>query len=228
LQKKGFGHEYESAQAGERHGAASGSIEVLAMTVGTGTRRNPLYPRDHVPGEPGVWLLLFGDMSIFAALFGVYSHARSQQPQLFAAAQRDLNSDLGAINTLLLLTSSLLVVWATTCMRRRWRKLGARFLVGAMVLGAAFVGLKAFEYREQIAQGHSPSTNQFFLYYFMLTGIHLAHLIVGLVVLGGLLFLMKRPVSQDVPAVFFEGGACFWHVVDLLWIVIFPLIFLVH
>jgi nitric oxide reductase NorE protein len=62
----------------------------------------------------------------------------------------------------------------------------------------------------------------------MLTGIHLAHLLIGLVVLGGLLYLMKRPASQEFPETFFEGGACFWHVVDLLWIVIFPLIFLVH
>jgi nitric oxide reductase NorE protein len=184
--------------------------------------------RDHVPGEPGVWLLLLGDMSVFLVLFGVYIHARNQQPQLFAAAQHELNSDLGAINTLLLLASSLLVVWATMCMRRGQRELGTRFLVGAMALGAAFVGVKMFEYHEQIAHGHSPSTNQFFTYYFMLTGIHLAHLIIGLVVLGGLLHLMKRPASQDVPETFFEGGACFWHVVDLLWIVIFPLIFLVH
>ena len=184
--------------------------------------------RDHVPGEPGVWLLLFGDMSVFAALFGVYLHARNQQPELFTAGQRELNSDLGAINTLLLLGSSLLVAWATTCMRRRQRELGARFLVGAMLLGAAFVCVKLFEYREQIAQGHVPAMNEFFTYYFMLTGIHLAHLVVGLVVLGGLLHLMRRPAPRDVPPVFFEGGACFWHVVDLLWIVIFPLIFLVH
>jgi nitric oxide reductase NorE protein len=182
----------------------------------------------HVPGEPGVWLLIFGDMSVFAILFGVYLHARSQQPQPFAASQRELNSDLGAINTFLLLTSSLLVVWATMCMRRRRRQLGARCLVGAMLLGAGFVGVKMFEYHEQIAHGHTPSTNQFFAYYFMLTGIHLAHLFLGLVVLGGLLYLLKRSVSHDVPELLFEGGACVWHMVDLLWIAIFPLIFLVH
>lgn len=184
--------------------------------------------RNHIPGEAGLWLLLFGDMTVFAVLFGLYLHARSQDPELFASSQSELNANLGALNTLVLLTSSLLVVWASTCMRTQQRRRGVLLLVGSMALGGVFIVIKVFEYHDQIASGNVPSTNMFFTYYFALTGLHLAHLVLGLLALGGLAYLLRRPDDEEIPEAFFEGGACLWHTIDLLWIVIFPLIFLVR
>ena len=181
----------------------------------------------HVPGEPGIWVLLFGDMLVFTVLFTVYLHQRGIHPELFAESQGALNRTLGATNTLVLLTSSILVVFATRALRRpELRYLARRLTLGGVLVGSCFVLIKAFEYHEKIAAGITPSTNEFFMYYFVLTGLHLAHVIIGLVVLTVLSTLARKPEPTKTHMAFFEGGACFWHMVDLLWIVIFPLIFL--
>lgn len=186
-------------------------------------------PQRHVPGEPGIWVLLFGDMMVFTVLFTVYLHQRGAKPGLFAESQGALNRALGATNTLVLLTSSLLVVFATRALRSRDQRHLARPLTLAGVLvGSCFVAIKAFEYHEKVAAGITPSTNEFFMYYFVLTGLHLAHVIIGLIVLTVLSTLARKPEPTKTHIAFFEGGACFWHMVDLLWIVIFPLIFLVR
>jgi nitric oxide reductase NorE protein len=183
----------------------------------------------HVPGEPGIWVLLFGDLGLFTILFAVYLHNRGQQPELFAQSQATLNRTLGATNTVVLLASSLLVVLATHAVRRDpLRRYAPRLVLGAVALGLCFIVIKAFEYHEKLSVGITPGTNEFYMYYFVLTGLHLAHLIVGLAVLLALWTLARKPAPTKTHIAFFEGGACFWHMVDLLWIVIFPLIFLVR
>jgi nitric oxide reductase NorE protein len=183
----------------------------------------------HVPGEPGIWVLLFGDMAVFTILFGVYLHRRGENKQLFAQSQDALNRTFGAVNTLVLLTSSLLVVFAVLALRNeRWRHLAQRLTFGGVVVGSCFVVIKVFEYHEKIAAGITPSTNEFYMYYFVLTGLHLAHVIIGLGVLVVLSRIARKPEPTRTHLAFFEGGGCFWHMVDLLWIVIFPLLFLVR
>src|ERR1700738_374957 len=87
----------------------------------------PLHPGRHVPGEPGIWILLFGDMIVFTVLFAVYLNRRSQNEALFAESQATLNKTLGALNTLILLCSSMLVVLAALALRsERWRHISAR------------------------------------------------------------------------------------------------------
>jgi len=185
--------------------------------------------RRHIPGEAGLWFVILGDMAMFAAMFAFYLQGRAQQPELFAQSQDTLNRDLGAVNTVLLLTSSLLVVFAThTVGRAANPRIATRLIVGAMACGLAFVLIKVFEYYEKVAAGITPNTNEFYMYYFGLTGLHLAHLIVGLYFLGILRTLTRKPVVTTTQHAFFEGAACFWHLVDLLWIVIFPLVFLVR
>jgi nitric oxide reductase NorE protein len=176
-----------------------------------------------------MWVLLFGDMAVFTVMFAVYLHARGQDRDLYAESQGLLNRDFGAVNTLILLTSSLLVVLAGNAYRsERWRHLTQRLtLVGAAV-GACFVVIKALEYHEKITAGITPATNEFFMYYFVLTGLHLVHVMAGLVILLVLSRLARQPRPTARHIAFFEGGSCFWHMVDLLWIVIFPLIFLVR
>ncbi|WP_067671552.1 cytochrome c oxidase subunit 3 [Nocardia miyunensis] len=186
-------------------------------------------PRErHIPGESGLWILLFGDMTVFLILFGVYLHARGPQKALFDHAQETLNRDLGALNTVLLLISSLLVAMAVRAVRGEHRRLAPPLMFGAMACGVGFIAVKAFEYHARIAAGQTPNTNPFYMYYFVLTGLHLAHLIIGLAVLLALSVLARKPELGKMQLAFFEGGACFWHMVDLLWIVIFPLIFLVR
>ena len=195
-----------------------------------GADRNTSEPSPrHVPGEPGIWVLLFGDMMVFTVLFTVYLHQRGARPGLFAESQGALNRTLGATNTLVLLTSSILVVFATRALRRpELRYLARPLTLGGAAVGSCFVAIKAFEYHEKVTAGITPNTNEFFMYYFVLTGLHLAHVIIGLIVLTVLSTLAGKSEPTGTHMAFFEGGACFWHMVDLLWIVIFPLIFLVR
>jgi nitric oxide reductase NorE protein len=201
---------------------------VRASADGAGEAARPGAAR-HVPGEPGIWVLLFGDMAVFTILFGVYLHRRGENKQLFAQSQDALNRTFGAVNTLVLLTSSLLVVFAVLALRNeRWRHLAQRLTLGGVAVGSCFVIIKAFEYHEKITAGITPSTNEFYMYYFVLTGLHLAHVIIGLGVLLVLSRIARKPEPTPTHLAFFEGGGCFWHMVDLLWIVIFPLLFLVR
>lgn len=185
--------------------------------------------RTHVPGEPGIWVLLFGDMMVFLVLFGVYLNRRAQDKELFASSQEVLNRSFGAANTVILLTSSLLVVFAVRAIRsERLRHLASPLTFAGAVVGVCFIVVKVFEYHEKITAGITPSTNDFYMYYFVLTGLHLAHVVIGLAVLLALSRLARVAEPTRTHLAFFEGGACFWHMVDLLWIVIFPLLFLVR
>lgn len=168
-------------------------------------------------------------MTVFAVLFVVYLHARSKESVLFAVSQNSLNRTFGALNTLVLLTSSLLVVLAVKAIRsEQWRHLARRLTLAGAAVGCCFVVIKGIEYHEKIVAGITPSTNHFFLYYYVLTGLHLFHVAIGLAVLLVLSRLAGKPSPTGTTLAFFEGGACFWHMVDLLWIVIFPLLFLVR
>ena len=183
----------------------------------------------HVPGEPGIWILLFGDMVVFTVLFAVYLNRRGHNEALFAASQAALNRTLGAVNTLVLLCSSMLIVLAALAFRsEQWRHLAPRLTVAGALVGSCFVVVKVIEYHEKEAAGLTPSTNEFFMYYFVLTGLHLAHVVIGLIVLTVLSRLARKAAPTPTHIAFFEGGACFWHMVDLLWLIIFPLLFLVR
>lgn len=188
----------------------------------------PVKPEKKIPGEEGVWIFILGDITVFAVFFTVYLVERSKQVDLFDLSQATLNKNFGAINTMFLLISSLFVVLAVRAMRAAQRQLAQRFIVGASLCGIAFVVVKIFEYHERIAANEIPTANSFYLLYFVLTGLHLFHLVIGLAVLTALWFMARRPELSKNQWAFFEGGACFWHMVDLLWLVLFPLIFLVR
>jgi nitric oxide reductase NorE protein len=186
-------------------------------------------PTKHVPGEPGIWILIFGDMVVFTVLFSVYLNSRGRNEALFAESQAALNKTLGALNTLVLLCSSMLIVLAALAFRSEQRRyLTPRLTVAGAAVGSCFVIIKVIEYHAKVAAGLTPSTNEFYMYYFVLTGLHLAHVIIGLIVLTVLSRLARKPAPTRTHIAFFEGGACFWHMVDLLWLIIFPLFFLVH
>lgn len=180
-----------------------------------------------VPGEQGTWVFLFGDMLVFAVFFATFMIERSKAPEVFDAARKTLHINIGLVNTLVLLTSSLLVVAATGAIRTGLRSIAARALVIAAVCGVVFVALKVTEYVLLGTAGHGPGANHFYLYYFILTGLHLLHVCIGILVLVLMLTQTKRTELSANRFAVIEGGGCFWHLVDLLWIVLFPLLYLV-
>lgn len=185
-------------------------------------------PHRHLPGEEGTWVLILGDMTVFAVFFATYLYYRGEQPELFAESAQSLEPGFGVINTLLLLTSSLCVVIGIRAVRRRRTRLPPALFAGSLACGLGFSAVKFVEYRELLSAGITPATNSFFMYYFVLTGLHFFHLVLGMGVLVYLIRVSRLPELGARRLAFMEGGACFWHMVDLLWIVLFPLLYLVR
>jgi nitric oxide reductase NorE protein len=180
-----------------------------------------------IPGESGTWVFLFGDMVVFGVFFVTFMVERAKAPEAFDLARRTLHVGVGVTNTLVLLTSSLCVVIAMGAMRAGAKAVAAKALYAAIACGLAFVGLKVFEYVSLASEGHGPGGNHFYLYYFILTGLHLLHVFIGLAVLALLVTQARRPELSATRLALVEGGACFWHLVDLLWIFLFALLYLV-
>ncbi len=182
----------------------------------------------HLPGEPGIWVFVLGDMLIFASLFIVFVYYRGQDVALYAEAQRTLNQHYGALNTFLMLTSSWFVALAIHAARAQRSKSCRQLFMLGMLCGIGFVTVKFFEYQEKIRAGFMLTTNDFYMYYYMLTGLHLMHVLLGL---GVLAYLRQVARAASLSAQNFsvlESGASFWHMVDMLWIVLFALLYLLR
>ncbi|MDZ7883177.1 MAG: cytochrome c oxidase subunit 3 [Mycobacterium sp.] len=192
--------------------------------VGSAERSSGLYK--HIPGESSMWFFVIGDLIIFGAYFVAYMYYRGQQPALFLESQARLNLDIGAANTLLLLTSSLFVALGTSAARAGKTSDGLRLFGIALALGVAFPVLKLFEYVPEIVAGITPGTNLFFMYYFVMTGLHLCHVMLGLVILSFVIRNLRGPAAPNIS--FVETAATYWHMVDLLWLVLFALLYVMR
>jgi nitric oxide reductase NorE protein len=182
--------------------------------------------RGHVPGEASMWFFVIGDLLIFAVYFVGYMYFRGQNHQLFLASQARLSVDIGAINTVVLLTSSLFVALGTAAARAGNIAAGLRGFWIGLAFGAAFPLLKMLEWIPEITAGLTPGTNLFFMYYYVMTGMHLCHVALGLVILC---FVIRNLKTSTTPKIsFIETGATYWHMVDVLWLVLFALLYLMR
>lgn len=179
-----------------------------------------------VPGEPGLWVFLFLDLSAFSLLFAAYVYYRGQQPDLFEKSQQALNPVLGSVNMFLLITSSLLVAAGVAGIKFYGRNMERAMIGGALACGTGFSIIKIIEYGQKSSQGLTPLTNDFFMHYYVLTGIHWIHLMIGMGILIFFYLRVRASPKTSIGRTFLEGGACYWHMVDLVWIVLFPLLYL--
>jgi nitric oxide reductase NorE protein len=192
------------------------------------TTSNTLHNPPRLVGDLAVWLIILAEMLAFCILFLSYAFARARDVALFNASQSTLDLHSGAINTVLLITGSWCVVRAVQAVRADASSMGTRWLLAALVCGAGFVTLKVFEFSAKADAGIDLSTNTFYMFYLLLTGFHFLHVIVAMLFLSILLFktLQGAYGSHDHHAL--ESGAAFWHMVDLLWIVLFPLVYVMR
>ena len=184
--------------------------------------------KPRLPGETGVWMFIIGDVLVFSLLFAVFVYDRSQEVALFVEQQQLLNQTFGLVNTLLLLTSSWFVVLAVHGARTGQLARARGCFALAILCGIGFFVIKYFEWGEKLAADLTIETNNFFMYYYLMTGIHLMHMVIGI---GVLVFLWQsvRGTEFDAQGVgVLESGACFWHLVDILWIALFALLYLMR
>jgi cytochrome c oxidase subunit 3 len=187
----------------------------------------------------GMWVFLATEVLFFGGLFAAYLVYRIWYPQTFGEASRQLDLTLGAINTAILITSSL-----TMAMGVRAAALGRRaalmvFLVLTMVFGAAFLGIKGYEYHMKFVEhlipgagfrfeGPDPIHAQiFFSLYFAMTGLHAVHMIVGLGLMTVMLVMAWRGAFSREWHTPIDISGLYWHFVDIVWIFLFPLLYLV-
>ncbi|MBI3216212.1 MAG: cytochrome c oxidase subunit 3 [Mycobacterium sp.] len=167
-------------------------------------------------------------MAVFTALFGVIAFNGHANRMIFADAQQVLSAPLGLINTCVLIGGSVLVMRAIGDVQQGRYSTAARILTAAMACGALFAVIKGIEYASVLHHGMWIHTNVFWLLFFAVTGAHLLHVLVGVTVLG----LARRSVARGLPGSrdrdLFLSAACYWHLVDLLWLVLFPLFYLVN
>lgn len=180
----------------------------------------------YVPGESSMWFFILGDLLIFGVYFVCYMAYRAQNQELFLHSQQHLNQGIGVINTILLLSSSLFVALGTEAARARNATSAFRLIAVAFAFGLAFPLLKLVEWIPKLNAGITPGENLFFMFYYLLTGLHLVHVLLGLVILGFVLRDLRRSTTPNIT--FVETGATYWHMVDLLWLLLFALFYLVR
>ena len=178
-----------------------------------------------------IWLFIALDCTSFGLFFLVFMIQRLGQADLFDQSSQHLDAGLGFLNACILITSSWLVAWANIAGREGRIDQARRLLLAGMAVAACFGVVKTYEYYAKFADGITVATNEFFTFYFALTGIHFIHFVAGMVILGVLAQGPNRYMPEQMArasyARWLEGGSLFWHMVDLLWIFIFSLLYLI-
>ncbi len=184
-------------------------------------------PED-LPGDFAIWIFILAEMLVFGVLFIVYAFARANQLEVFNASQLTLSRGLGTLNTVILITSSYFVVRAVSAIKSGRANLSARWMLAGIALGGMFVVVKLWEFNEKFSAGITLETNDFYMYYLILTFFHLMHVLMGMIILACVVYKLKHGAYSAQEHFGVETGASFWHMVDLLWIVLFPLVYIIR
>ncbi len=182
--------------------------------------------QERLPGGLVIWIFLAIELLTFSLFFVAYAWSYSKDPVVFAEAQSHLHPTSAAINTAVLLTGSWMAARAVWAIQHGHRD--DHWLMAAGVAGVVFIGIKTFEYVEVFSDGFSMSTNAFWFYYMFVTFMHYLHVVGGAIIMTVLAVRSRREADNPERLVGVEAGAIYWHLVDVIWIVLFPLIYLVR
>lgn len=183
---------------------------------------------EDLPGDLAIWIFILAEMLVFGVLFVVFAFSRTNQLAIFNASQLTLSRTAGTVNTVILITSSYFVVQSISAIKEDKVNQSANWLMGTIVLGSAFVVIKLYEFHEKFMAGVSLDTNDFYMFYLTLTSFHLMHVVMGIIILSYIALKIRKGGYNSSDYFGIESGASFWHMVDLLWIILFPLIYIIR
>lgn len=193
--------------------------------------------RDDEASKIGMWIFIFTELLLFGGLFVVYSVYRYINPQAFHLAAEELSPMVGTINTVILLVSSMTIAMSITAIQQKRKTLALGLMWITQILAFAFLVNKYFEWSGKIGHGIFPGsevllqTSQgeilFFGLYYAMTGLHALHIIVGMAFIGYVMVLVKKDLVQHDNFAIMENSGLYWHLVDLIWIFLFPLFYLI-
>jgi len=181
-----------------------------------------------IPGSLAIWAAILAEMSEFAIMFMVYFLAKVHNPDVFYQGPEKLSTLAGTANTLLMLSSSFFVVRAIHAIRNDNAKACVTWLYASLACGAGFLLLKTVEYYDKFSQGINLSTNTFYMFYLSLTMFHFLHVILGMIILFFITIKAQRGKYNAQNHIGIETGASYWHMVDLAWIILFPLVYIIR
>ncbi|MEZ5103895.1 MAG: cytochrome c oxidase subunit 3 family protein [Draconibacterium sp.] len=187
----------------------------------------------------GMWLFIFTELLLFGGLFIIYSVYRYMNPEAFHLAGEELNRTIGAINTILLLVSSMTIAMATTTLQLKKKGATLALMGVTILLGVIFLVNKYFEWGVKFHHGIWPGSEHmindfshgeilFFGLYFVMTGLHALHIIIGLIIIVVAARGVQKGKVNENRAALLENSGLYWHLVDLIWIFLFPLFYLIH
>ncbi len=195
---------------------------------------------DHIDSETGklgMWLFLFTELFLFGGLFIVYAVMRSKYSADFHEAALELNTFIGATNTVVLLVSSMTVAMSLTAIQRKQPNLAIGLIFITLLLAGVFMMNKYFEWGHKFSLHLYPGSDvmrnlphgqiMFFGLYYMMTGLHALHVLIGGILLTIVMFRIKSGKINQEHFLLQENGALYWHLVDLIWIFLFPLLYLI-
>ncbi len=193
--------------------------------------------RDDEASKLGMWLFIFTELLLFGGLFLVYSIYRAQYPANFHESSLELSVTMGSINTIVLLFSSMTIAMALSAIQKNNKKLTLILVAITLIMALVFLVNKYFEWGAKFEHGLYPGSDLmpllerghllYFSLYFFMTGLHAFHIIVGMILLIIVLFKVKSGKINNDRFVLLENGALYWHLVDLIWIFLFPLLYLI-
>jgi cytochrome c oxidase subunit 3 len=199
---------------------------------------NSGHNRDDEASKFGMWLFLFTELLLFGGLFLVYTIYRYLNSEAFLHASYELDVVMGTLNTVVLLTSSLTVALSITAIQKGNIRLSLWLITATILFALTFMVVKYFEWTAKFEHGLFPGMDHyadllpaekmFFFLYFFMTGLHGLHVVVGAFLLGYIMWDIKKKRVTPDNYVFLENGGLYWHLVDIIWIFLFPLFYLIH
>jgi len=183
--------------------------------------KNVYYP----PGGILIWMLIVLELLTFGIALIVMVIQSKSEPDLFHEMSAKLNTLFGSINTIVLLTSGFFMAMSLHKFKEKAFASSKKYLMFTMLIGSVFIVIKSMEYQHKFAEGMTLGSNTFMNYYWLLTGFHMIHVLVGLVIL----LLMYRSIHRNperVDVLDYEASASFWHMCDLIWLLLFPVLYL--
>jgi len=191
-------------------------------------KNNPTLMNARLPGDLAMWFFILAELSVFALFFIGFAIAEHMHTDMFIQGKTQLHKLAGLINTLALITSSFAVALALKALHQGKEKVAAWRLIAALFIACIYINTKLWEYQTLFEQGINIETNTFFTLYFLITAFHLMHVLLGMVILA---YMTKQAFNKQYISnnniAGFESGASYWHMVDMLWIILFPLIYVI-
>lgn len=196
---------------------------------------------DHYDPEAskiGMWLFIFTELLLFGVLFVVYSVYRYLNHDAFHLAAEELDTFIGAVNTIILLISSMTIAMSTTALQKKDKRFTLILNAVTFILGIVFLVNKYFEWGAKFDHGIFPGSETltetmsqgeilFFGLYFIMTGLHALHIVIGLVIIAVVMWKVHIGKVHAERAALLENAGLYWHLVDIIWIFLFPLFYLI-